>query len=83
MYGSIIWSGSLNANNVGNRPGEYTPDDTGLGTGKIQPQEDSIHLLEGPTRTMAGRSSPTVNNLTADKCMDRGKVAEHQHKQYR
>ena len=31
---------STDANNVRNRPGEYTLDDTGLGTGKILPQED-------------------------------------------
>ena len=63
-------------NNTGNRPIEYTLDDTCLRTGKIRPQEDSIRLLRGPTQNMAGSPAQTVNNMPADVCMDRGKVAE-------
>ena len=34
MYGFMRRSGALNANNVGNLLGEYTPNDTGLGKGQ-------------------------------------------------
>ena len=61
---------STNVINTENLPREYTLDDTGLGTGKIQPQEDSIRLFKGPNRTMDGRSAQTVNNMTADIYMD-------------
>ena len=70
-------------NNTGNLPREYTLDDTVLGMVKIQPQEDSIRLLKGLTRTMAGRSTQTVNNLPADMSMDKVKGAKQRHKQYR
>ena len=72
-----------NANNVGNRPVGYTLYDTGLVTGKIRPQEDSICLLKGPTRNMAGRLDQKVNNLPTDICMDRGEGAEHWQQQRR
>ena len=72
---------STDVNNVDNRRREYTLNDTGLGTGKIRPQEDSIRLLEGPTRTMAGRSAQTDKNLPADKCMIRVEGAEHRRQQ--
>ena len=72
---------STNVNNVGNQPGEYTHNNTGLGTGKVRPQEDSIRLLKVPTQTMAGRLAQTVNNLPADICMDVGEGAERQQQQ--
>ena len=74
---------STNAKNVRNRPGEYTLDDTGLGTGKIRPQEDSIRLLKGTTQTMAVRLAQTVNNMPVDICMYWGKGAEHRHQQHK
>ena len=40
---------SNDAKNVDNRPIEYTINYPGLGTGKIRPREDSIHLLKGTT----------------------------------
>ena len=61
---------SIENNNAGNRPREYTLDDTGLVMGTIRPQEDSIRLLKVTTRTMAGRLTQTVNNLPVDICMD-------------
>ena len=67
----------IDNNNVDNLPREYTLDDTGFGTVKIRPQEDSIHLLKGCTRTMAGRSAQTVNNMFVDICIYRGKGAVH------
>ena len=70
-------------NNTGNWPREYTFDDTGLGTGKIRPQEDSIRLLKYPTWTMAGRLVQTVKNMPVDICTDRGEGAEHRRKQRR
>ena len=63
---------STENNDVRNIPGEYTLNDTGIGTGKIRPQEYSIRLLKGPTRTMAGWSAQTVNNMPAGVCMDQG-----------
>ena len=68
---------STDTNNVNNRPREYTLDDTGIGTGKIRPQEYSIHLLKGPTQNMAGGSAQTVNNLLAGVCIDIGKGEKH------
>ena len=73
---------SNDVKNTGNQPREYTLYDTGLGTGKILPQEDSIRLLKVPTRNMAGRLVQTVNNRPVDVWMDQGKGAEHQLKQY-
>ena len=69
--------------NLRNLTGEYTLDDTSLGTVKIRPQEDSIRLLKGPTRYMAKRSAQTVKNLPAYICMDRGEGAEHRQQQQR
>ena len=67
--------------NLRNLTGEYTLDDTGLGTVKIRPQEDSIRLLKGPTRIMAGRLAQTVNNLPAGVCMYQCKGTEHRQQQ--
>ena len=72
---------STETNNIGNLPGEYSLDDTGLGTVKILPQEDSIRLLEVLTRTMAGRLDQTFNNMPADICMDQGEGAKHRRQQ--
>ena len=74
---------STGVKNVENQLGEYTHNNTGLGAGKIQPQGYSMRLLEGPTRTMAGRSAQTVNNLPEYVRIDQGKGAEHKRKQYR
>ena len=72
-----------NNNDVRNIPGEYTLNDTGVGTGKIRPHEDSIRLLEGPTRNMAGKSAQTVNNMPAGVFMDQGKGADHRQQKRR
>ena len=73
-----VWEGAKHQRkNIGNWPWEYTLDDKGLVIGKIQPQEYSIRLLNGPTRTMAGRSAQTVNNMPAGVCMDRVKGEEN------
>ena len=68
-------------NNVVNLPREYTLNDTGLVTGKILPQEDSIRLLKVPTRTMDRSLAQTVNNLLADVFMIRGEGAGHRRQQ--
>ena len=78
MHRSMRRIGAPNAKNIGNGPGEYTFDDTRLGTGnKYEPQEESIRFLEGPAQTMAGRLAQTVNDLPVDVCTDRCKGAKH------
>ena len=71
------------ANNVGNRPLGYTLDDTGLVTGKIRPQEDTICLPKGRTQTMSGRLAQIFNNLPTDICMIRGEGEDRRCQQRR